>query len=81
MDGVARKDNLDVKVVRVSNILGPFHDAHDYFDLFPLKNSGKNVQYELYLKKPLLKNFKVFDQVNWVNYRWHIDEGNINTAC
>jgi len=63
VDGVARKDNLDVKVVRVSNILGPFHDAHDYFDLFPLKNSGKNVQYELFLKKPLLKNFKVFDQI------------------
>merc|ERR1740129_2555001 len=44
---------------------GPFYDAHDFFELFPLKNSGSSIQFELQLKKPLIDKFKAHDQITF----------------
>ena len=59
----AERENINVTIDRVTSIVGPFHDAHEYFGLFPLKNRGQDKQYELFLKKPLLNHFNEHDQV------------------
>jgi len=63
VDGVKRRENINVTLERVTSIVGPFHDAHNYFGLIKLANSGSNIQYELVLKKQLLNNFNPHDQV------------------
>ena len=63
IDGVSRSQNISVTLERVTSIVGPFHDAHNYFDLLKLANDRKNLQYELFLKKQLLNNFRPHDQV------------------
>ena len=60
----ADRDDINVTIDRVTSIVGPFHDAHEYFGLFPLKNRGRNKEYELFLKKPLLNNFQEHDQAS-----------------
>ena len=48
-----------------SNNFFAFFDGHDYFGLYPLSKSNGDVQYELFLKKPLLDNFKEGDQLHF----------------
>ena len=66
MDGAKRAEDINVTLTRVPRIIGPFHDAHDFFELFPLRNSGSNIQYELQLRKPLIDKFKAHDQVHFM---------------
>ena len=63
VDGAKRADSINVTLSRVTSIIGPFHDAHEFFGLFPLKNHGNNIQYELFLKRSLLHSFKPHDQI------------------
>jgi len=76
IDGVSRSQNISVTLERVTSIVGPFHDAHNYFDLLKLANDRKNLQYELFLKKQLLNNFRPHDQVvlavNAHDTRYHV---------
>ena len=66
VDGAKRAEDINVTLARVSRNIGPFHDAHDFFELFPLRNSGSNIQYELQLRKPLIDKFKAHDQVHFM---------------
>ena len=66
VDGAKRAEDINVTLTRVPRIIGPFHDAHDFFELFPLRNSGSNIQYELQLRKPLIDKFKAHDQVHFM---------------
>ena len=63
VDGVRRAKDINVTLIR-SQIEGlAFNDAHDFFKLIRLQNIGKNVQFELQLKKPLIDKFKAQDPV------------------
>ena len=63
VDGVTRAKDLNVTLIKSPIEGSAFHDAHDFFKLIPLRNIGKNIQFELQLKKPLFDKFKAHDQV------------------
>ena len=63
VDGAKRPEDINVTLTRAS-FEGPFYFAHDYFELYPLKDKGSHLQFELQLKKPLIDKFKAHDQVN-----------------
>ena len=57
--------NITIFTDSVSNNFFAFFDGHDYFGLYPLSKSNGDVQYELFLKKPLLDNFNEGDQLHF----------------
>ena len=62
VDGAKRAKDINVTLTR-AQFDGPYYHAHNFFELFPLKDSGTNIQFELQLKKPLIDKFKAHDQV------------------
>lgn len=65
VDGAKRAEDINVTLTRAQFAGGlAFLQAHDFFELFPLRNSRGNIQFELQLKKPLIDKFKAHDQVS-----------------
>jgi len=62
VDGAKRAKDINVTLTR-AQFDGPYYHAHNFFELFPLKDSGTNIQFELQLKKPLIDKFKAHDQI------------------
>ena len=58
-------ENITVFTARVTSQVLAFKDGHDYFGLKRLKNRKRDLQYELYLKKPLLDGLNANDQVHF----------------
>ena len=63
VDGAKRAEDINVTLTRSQFDGFAIYHAHDFFELYPLKHSGNNIQYELQLKKPLVDKFKAHDQV------------------
>ena len=66
VDGAKRAEDINVTLTRAQFDGLAFYQAHDFFELFPLRNSGRNIQFELQLKKPLIDKFKAHDQVKLI---------------
>ena len=64
VDGAEKAEDINVTLTRNQiDVMGGNDDAHNFFELIPLRNIGKNLQFELQLKKPLIDSFKTHDQV------------------
>eukprot|EP00092_Neocalanus_flemingeri_P013493 GFUD01014552.1.p1 GENE.GFUD01014552.1~~GFUD01014552.1.p1 ORF type:complete len:606 (+),score=67.44 GFUD01014552.1:159-1976(+) len=58
--------NITASFGKVTTNYGPFHDASEYFGLYPLKSDKGDKKFEAFLKKPLLGKFQAGDQFNLV---------------
>lgn len=59
-------DNITVSIGKIGTNYGPFHDASQYFELYPIKSRKGDKKFDVILKKPLLGNFEAGDQFNLV---------------
>jgi len=59
-------DNITVSIGKIGTNYGPFHDASQYFELYPIKSRKGDKKFDVILKKPLLGNFAAGDQFNLV---------------
>jgi len=58
--------NITASLRKIGTNYGPFHDASQYFELYPIRNTRGDTKFDVILKKPLLGNFEAGDQFNLV---------------
>lgn len=58
--------NITASLRKIGTNYGPFHDASQYFELYPIRNTRGDKKFDVILKKPLLGNFEAGDQFNLV---------------
>jgi hypothetical protein len=64
VDPDTHPDNITVSLGKIGTNYGPFHDASQFFELYPVKRGQSDKSFDVILKRPLLGSFEAGDQFN-----------------